>query len=157
MKDFIDVIPLEPYSPERVIVVKGFSYDEVVDWFKSEFSTTDHKKLSKIKEYFIWYHDHLDMFKKVQSNIDNALLKESTIAGSYQSADLPNVPGCKFRMIILKHDLEITNPHNVITLAHEVLHLCQEYLPIFLDRDEEHEAEAYFHTHIMTNIIKMFE
>jgi hypothetical protein len=156
-KDFIDVVSLEPYSNERVIVVKGFTYEEVVDWFKDLFSTTDHKNLSKIKEHFTWYNDHLYMFEKVKKDIESSLTKETTVVGRYESSELPNVPGCKFRMIILKHDWDPKNPYNIVTLAHEVLHLCQEYLPIFLDRDEEHEAEAYFHTHIMTSIIKRTE
>jgi hypothetical protein len=42
------------------------------------------------------------------------------------------------------------------TLAHEVLHLCQEFLPNFLNRDEEMEAEAYFHSHVMYSAYKLF-
>ena len=156
-KDFIEALSLEPYSTERVIVVKGFTYDEIVEWFKDLFSTTEHKNLSKIKEHFTWYKDHLYFFEKVKKDIEASLTKETTVAGRYDSGDLPNVSGCKFRMIILKHDWDPKNPYNIVTLAHEVLHLCQEYLPIFLDRDEEHEAEAYFHTHLMTKIIKLTE
>jgi len=40
-------------------------------------------------------------------------------------------------------------------VAHEVLHLCQFYLPDLLDRDTEVEAEAYFHTHIMGQILNV--
>lgn len=39
-------------------------------------------------------------------------------------------------------------------LAHEVLHICQEYLPDVLDRNTEKEAEAYLHTHIMTKCLE---
>lgn len=38
-------------------------------------------------------------------------------------------------------------------LAHEVVHLCQFFLPDVLDRDVENEAEAYYHTHIMKQAI----
>lgn len=34
-------------------------------------------------------------------------------------------------------------------LAHEVLHICQFFLPDALDRNKEYEAEAYLHTHLM--------
>lgn len=34
-------------------------------------------------------------------------------------------------------------------LAHEVLHICQYFLPDILNREKEHEAEAYFHTYLM--------
>lgn len=156
-KDFIEALSLEPYSSERLIVVKGYTYDEVVEWFKDMFSTTDCKNLTKIKEHFTWYNDHLYFFKKVKEDIESALTKETNTAGRYDSGKLPNCPGCSFRIIILKHDWDHKNPYNLVTLAHELLHVCQEYLPIFLNRDEEHEAEAYFHTHLMTKIIKRVE
>lgn len=38
-------------------------------------------------------------------------------------------------------------------LAHEVLHICQYLLPDILRRDNEHEAEAYLHTHLMTQCL----
>lgn len=39
-------------------------------------------------------------------------------------------------------------------LAHEVLHICQYMMPDFLNRMQEHEAEAYTHTHIMQQCLK---
>ncbi|WP_114937555.1 hypothetical protein [Mucilaginibacter endophyticus] len=41
------------------------------------------------------------------------------------------------------------------TLAHECLHICQFYLPRILDRNREHEAEAYLHTHLMLQCLKL--
>ncbi len=40
-------------------------------------------------------------------------------------------------------------------LAHECLHLCQFYLPDILDRNQEHECEAYLHTHLMTQALSV--
>lgn len=40
-------------------------------------------------------------------------------------------------------------------LAHEILHICQFSLPDILDRDKEHEAEAYLHTHLMNQCLKL--
>lgn len=40
-----------------------------------------------------------------------------------------------------------------IKLSHEVLHICQFLLPSILNRDKEVEAEAYLHTHLMTQIL----
>lgn len=40
-------------------------------------------------------------------------------------------------------------------LAHEILHICQFYLPDVLDRNKEHEAEAYLHTHLMTKCLEV--
>lgn len=42
-------------------------------------------------------------------------------------------------------------------LAHEVLHVCQFYLPGVLDRNREHEAEAYTHTHLMNQCLKAMQ
>lgn len=39
-------------------------------------------------------------------------------------------------------------------LAHEVLHIVQFMLPDILDRNKEHEAECYLHTHIMKQCLK---
>lgn len=41
------------------------------------------------------------------------------------------------------------------TLAHEVLHICQFMLPIILNRDNEFEAEAYLHSHLMSQCLKL--
>lgn len=41
-----------------------------------------------------------------------------------------------------------------VTLAHEVLHICQFYLPELLDRGKESEAEAYLHSHLMEQCLK---
>jgi putative lipase involved disintegration of autophagic bodies len=155
-KYFIDAIPLLPYSSERLVVVKGYTYDEVVDWFKNIFSTTEEKNLTKIREHFIWYNDSLNCFKNSQSAFDNAMDESSTVQGHYCSGKLANSPGCTFRLLVLKKELDFKNPYNVITVAHELLHLCQEFLPTFFNRDIEHEAEAYFHTYIMTKIIELY-
>lgn len=44
-----------------------------------------------------------------------------------------------------------------IKLAHECVHICQFFLPDVLDRNKEIEAEAYFHTYIMQECIKVME
>lgn len=44
--------------------------------------------------------------------------------------------------------------YDMSKLAHEVLHICQYYLPDVLNRNKEQEAEAYFHTHLMRQALK---
>lgn len=58
-------------------------------------------------------------------------------------------------LLVLSSDFNPGNPEHMITLAHEILHVCQRVLPIYLRRDEEHEAEAYFHSHLMRKVIEM--
>lgn len=42
----------------------------------------------------------------------------------------------------------------IITLAHECLHLVQFRLKYTLDRDREYECEAYLHSYLMKQILK---
>lgn len=51
--------------------------------------------------------------------------------------------------IWLPERFDFSKDNDYITLAHEVLHICQMVLPRFLNRDREYECEAYLHSHIM--------
>lgn len=153
----INIIELEPYSSEVLILIKGYNYCEVVEWYKEMFAKTDEKNLAKIKTHYHWYNEHLTFFKDIEPDITKAYEAKTTVEGAYLSQELKSYPGTKIRVIVLKNTWEITNPHHMATLAHELLHLCQEFLPTFLNRDIEHEAEAYFHTYLMTRIFKLFE
>lgn len=53
---------------------------------------------------------------------------------------------------IFMSDWEDTNWYHA-TIAHEALHIIQYYLPGILDRNTEHEAEAYLHTHLMRQML----
>lgn len=152
----IDTIVLEPYSTERLIVVCGYNYDEVAEWFKGLFSTTTEKNLSKIRLHYQWYNEHLKFFSDLKADINKLNEGKTTVEGSYISVDLKSYPSTKIRMVLLKDGWQPSNSSNMVTLAHELLHLCQEFLPTFLDRDVEHEAEAYFHTNLMNKIINYF-
>lgn len=55
--------------------------------------------------------------------------------------------------IIIKEVFKFTD-FEYCKLAHEVLHICQYLLPDILNRNKEHEAEAYLHTHLMSSILK---
>lgn len=59
----------------------------------------------------------------------------------------------KLYYIMLKKEFDFSDYHYSV-LAHEVLHICQFYLPAILDRNREYEAEAYLHTHLMTQCLK---
>ena len=43
------------------------------------------------------------------------------------------------------------------TLSHELLHLCQTFLPRYLNRNVELEAEAYFHSNLLRAISEEVE
>lgn len=44
--------------------------------------------------------------------------------------------------------------YEMCKLAHEVLHICQFFLPDILDRNREYEAEAYLHTYLMKQCLE---
>lgn len=56
--------------------------------------------------------------------------------------------------IIIKPKFKFTD-YEFCKLAHEVLHICQYVLVDILDRNKEQEAEAYLHTHLMEQCIKV--
>lgn len=60
-----------------------------------------------------------------------------------------------FYLILKRFDLRDTD--DFVSLAHECLHLCQFYLPYVLDMSKEHEAEAYLHSHLMQQCLKLIK
>jgi hypothetical protein len=45
------------------------------------------------------------------------------------------------------------NDLTFVQVAHEVLHICQFFLPDVLDRNKEYECEAYLHSFLMEHCI----
>lgn len=56
--------------------------------------------------------------------------------------------------IYIKEQFKFTD-YEYCKLAHEVLHICQFFLKDCLDRNIEIEGEAYFHTHLMMQVLKV--
>ena len=100
----------------------GFTYDEIMDTLKG-------KKHSKY-----WR----EALKTEKEFIDS---------GKY-FAIKREIDGFQYFFLILTDQFDFSDEHMII-LAHEVLHLLQFNLPKLLNRDEETEAEAYTHSHIM--------
>jgi hypothetical protein len=152
----IDAIPLEPYSTERMILVSGYNCDEVIEWYKDAFGKPESNKLSDIKSFYKTKNEWIKFFEDNRIDLDG-LDKDGGGNGNgvyiYRKSPDKN---CKLRMVILKYGFSPTNPENMRTLAHEMLHVCQEFLSQFLDRDEEMEAEAYFHSYLMYSCYKLF-
>lgn len=56
--------------------------------------------------------------------------------------------GRTYFYLVINADFKFTD-YCYCKLAHEITHLCQFYLPDVLNRNQEWEAEAYLHTHLM--------
>lgn len=116
----------------------GYSYDELIKWFVKQ-----HK--NKNKESLPWM---------------NALMqfeKEAREGGNrYFYVQMQNRKDGKFKyyfFVMITDPFDFSDFHYV-KLAHEMVHICQCYLPDILDRNKEREAEAYLHSHLMSQALK---
>jgi hypothetical protein len=152
----ISSIALEPYSTERLVVVCGYNCDVAIEWLESSYEGPEVKTLLDIKKYNEGKKEWVDFFNDNREDFDGLDKDGDGVgAGVYIYRAVKN-KDYKLRLLILKYGFSPSNPENMRTLAHEVLHLCQEFLPSFLNRDEEMEAEAYFHSYIMQQCYKLF-
>jgi hypothetical protein len=153
----IHPIILEPYSSEQLIVICGYNCEEVINWFKNEDWKPADNNLKSIRKHCQIREEWLSFFKDHKEDIDGLDKDGEGIGkGMYIYRELKNNKGCKVRAMVLKYGWSPYDPENMKTLAHEMLHVCQEFLPQFLNRDEEMEAEAYFHSYLMQNVYKEF-
>lgn len=118
--------------PATVMFSCGFNYDELT-------------KLLKQKKASDW--------------LQAMQYQEKFIRGSGYCAyavDLINSKGQQKKLfhIYLDKTFRFTDTE-YIKLAHEILHICQFLLPDILNRDKETEAEAYLHTHLMEQCLKI--
>lgn len=152
----IDTILLEPYSTERILIVSGYNCDDVLAWYNDVMGKPESNKLSEIQLFYKLKAEYVKFIEDNREDLDG-LDKDGNGVGQgvyiYRKSLEKN---CKLRMVILKYGFSPSNPEHMRTLAHEMLHVCQEFLPQFLDRNEEMEAEAYFHSYLMHSCYKLF-
>lgn len=119
--------------PATVMFSCGFEYDEIVRQLKSKNASDWLRGISEDKQLI----DSGSWFA-LKRTLENSKT------------------GCRKNLyyIILKHNFDFKDD-SYCKLAHEVLHICQFFLPDCLDRNREIEAEAYLHTHIMRGCLKV--
>jgi hypothetical protein len=149
-------ISLEPYSPNDMIVCSGYSAQElhdwlqdvyVGDWYGSDIIPT----LGAIKKHAIAKQNILTMIREQESSID-ALNNEAAAVGGCLFYDKEK----NIYLMVLRAGFNPYSPEDMINTAHEVLHMCQVFLPTYFDRTLEMENEAYFHSNMMRQIYKKF-
>lgn len=124
--------------PGRLMYTQGFSHKEVL------------KELKKAKAL-----EWLEGFKDTKVHYDDDV---AGVAIKRVVTDCPKKGDIKeLYYIIMPNGCNTKNSNNLVTLAHECLHICQLFLPEILDRTQEWEAEAYFHSYIMDKILKILE
>lgn len=121
--------------PGFVMFSCGFSYDEIMAELKEKENTED------------WI---------LGLSGDKVLIDKGKWFGLRR--DLENTKTGESKTlfyIILVDCYDFEDDDHYCKLAHEIVHICQFYLPDILDRDREIEAEAYYHTHLMRQCLKV--
>lgn len=119
--------------PATVMFSCGFSFDEIIEILKEKKATDWLTGLDNDKQ-LIETGNYFGLRRDLE---DTKTGKRTTLF-----------------YLILKPRFAFTDEQYCI-LAHEILHICQFLLPDVLDRNKEIEAEAYLHTHLMSNILKI--
>ena len=130
---FIDFVNTGIFHPD-VLINYGFSYDELL-------------AILKRKKPETWYTALVDDYRM------NKIITEGYCAMKRIIENRKT--GKTVTLFYLSMPAFDHSSYDHIKLAHECLHLCQYMLPDFLNRDKEHEAEAYLHTHLMSQIIDL--
>lgn len=122
--------------PATIMFSCGFTYDEIMGLLKKKKADGWIKGIESEEDIKLLNNDG-SWGTAIKRTIENKKKKQSTT----------------LYYIIVK-DFDFSDG-DYCKLAHEVLHICQFFLPDVLNRDDEHEAEAYLHTYIMQNCLKI--
>lgn len=112
----------------------------VYQWEYSDLTT--HLKKTGAKDWLLGIEGDNDLYDKATYLV---MKREIYNKSTGQSKNL--------LYLVLKKRFTFTD-YEFCELAHEIVHLCQFHLPDFLDRNREIEAEAYLHTHLMTQALR---
>lgn len=112
--------------PGYTVLILGFKFDEV-------------KRLMRKKKAMDW----LDAFEwTIKQQSEKGCWVQKTTLENLKTGEV------KHFFFIYLHSFDFSD-YAYAKLAHECLHFCQFFLPDILDRNKEHEAECYLHTHMM--------
>lgn len=120
--------------PGDILFACGMSHAEIVKYLSK---SGDKEWISGLSEYQIRIDDNLSMGDAICVTVENQRTRE-----------------IRHLQYIILTKFNFSDYHYCI-LAHEVLHICQFYLKDILNRQNETEAEAYFHTHVMSQCLEL--
>lgn len=129
--------------PGTVLFSVGNSYSELVETIEEEYTAGRWEAESGHK---LWSLGISDDEKLLTSGTYFALKREL-------ENKKENLEKTLF-YIIITEQFTFTD-YEMCKLAHEITHLLQFHLPTILDRNREIEAEAYTHTHLMMQCLKI--
>lgn len=119
--------------PCKIMLSVGFDY------------STINKHLTKVKA-FDW---------KMGISQDKELIEGGTCFSLKRTVENKKTgKGVTYFYVIITRLFDFSD-WDMVMLAHEILHTCQFMLPELLDRNREYECEAYLHSHLMTQALKL--
>lgn len=119
--------------PAYIMFSSGFNYDEIIKMLKQK----------KADEWLLG----IDGYEELIRESNYLAIKTNTQSKTKGESK-------SLLYIFVMNGFDFTDDAYCY-LAHEVLHICQFFLPDVLRRDKENEAEAYLHTHIMQQCLKI--
>lgn len=119
--------------PCKVMLCIGFSYTEIMGWLKQGKAWDWSAGLSTCEQ----------------------LLKDAPHAALYRLVDHKDTKEERHLYYLISTKVFDFSDWSMVMLAHEIVHLCQFILPRILDRNKEIEAEAYLHSHLMQQALKI--
>jgi hypothetical protein len=119
--------------PATVMLTVGYSWDEIIL----------HLKKKKIDEWINPIASDRDSFQGVFMMAKAVTMEHS------------KTKNVRYFYYLYMRDCFDFSDDQMCALAHEIVHLCQFFLPTALDRNKEIEAEAYLHTHLMRQCLKI--
>ena len=129
-------------SPGTVLFSCGFTYKELTTLLDKNYKSGRwplHKGVAS------WY---------LGISQEEELLGKGGNFGMSRTIEHPKHGEVKLYYILLTKEFDFSDDSMAI-LAHEILHIIQFHLPDILNRNKEIEAEAYTHTHLMNQCLKL--
>ena len=149
----IDVVHLGPYWPHGVCMMSvGLDEHEIWEFFQDSYECDKGPSGKRCRANYRRWRAFIfgNGMPKRLSDVNSMSVN---IKGIFQmDCDLRDDP---LLLMALSPDFDLSNPESMITLSHECIHICQRILPIYLNRDVEHEAEAYFHDYLMREAVRI--
>lgn len=127
--------------PGTVMFSVGFSYPELIKQLQKNYKTGYWKPEDGCK---MW----------LQAIENDKELNKDTWFALHRKLYHKKFPEKNLFYILILRPFDFSDG-DMCKLAHECLHICQFYLPDILDRNREIEAEAYLHTHLMEQCLRI--
>jgi len=128
--------------PGKTLFINGYNYKDTITYLRDLLKTEQVNK------------ELLKAWIKVVQEFKSTHESYNWFCGECEIFDTKTRINKKFTLVVLPTGFDGTD-EDYCRLAHELIHLGQFYLSNVLDRNVEIEAEAYFHTYMMMQVLEV--